>query len=258
MSQDTLQEHTELRMIIKFNSAYGGRMPEPSSTMFAASLRGVSVDYAGIIAVDAVDLDVAAAALTVIVGANGAGKSTVLEVLAGARAPSTGTVTISGVARAFVPQRSVVSDRLPLTVRDVVTVGVWGRLGHFRRVSRHDRAVIDDALERLGITDLASLPFFSLSGGQRQRALLAQGLARGADLLLLDEPTTGLDAGSARLIRAAIAGQVRCGVAVVCVSHDERLISDADEVIRMSRGRLVKNTHAEDLDGPPRPRPADW
>lgn len=211
----------------------------------AAALRGIRVDYAGSIAVDGVDLDVADGALTVIVGANGAGKSTLLEVLAGATDPTTGTVDARAAARAFVPQRSAVSDRLPLTVRDVVTVGAWGRAGPFRRVSPRDRAAIEEAMARLDITDLATLPFSSLSGGQRQRALLAQGLARGADLLLLDEPTTGLDAASAELIRASIADETRRGAAIVCVSHDERLIADADEVVRMAHGRVVENEHAD-------------
>jgi len=214
-------------------------MPPRTSPATAATLRGISVDYAGTVAVDGVDLDITSAALTVLVGANGAGKSTLLEVLAGAKAPTAGVVDASGVTRAFVPQRSAVSDRLPLTVRDVVTVGLWGRLGLFRRPDPTDRAVIDRAMRRVDIAGLAASPFSALSGGQRQRTLLAQGLARRADLLLLDEPTTGLDALSADLIRTAIADEIRGGVTVVCVSHDERLIADADELVRIAHGRIV-------------------
>jgi len=207
-------------------------------TPTSASLRGIRVDYSGVRAVDDVDLDIASAALTAIVGPNGAGKSTLLEVLAGAREPTAGHVDTRGRSRAFVPQRAAVSDRLPLTVREVVSVGAWGRTGPFRRISPALRAVVADAMARLDIASLARHPFASLSGGQRQRALLAQGLARGADLLLLDEPTTGLDAHSSALIRDAIATETRGGTAVVCVSHDDALIAEADHVIRLEDGRV--------------------
>lgn len=213
----------------------------PSSALdTAATLRDIRVDYSGTPAVDGVDLDILAGSLTVIVGANGAGKTTLLEVLAGARTPTAGTVDASLATRAFVPQRSAVSDRLPITVRDVVTVGAWGRVGPFRRLPAEARAAIDRSLQRLDIADLARHPFASLSGGQRQRALLAQGLAREADLLLLDEPTTGLDAASAELIRAAIAAEVQRDGTVVCVSHDDRLIADADVIVTMAAGRVTQ------------------
>ncbi|MEX0153234.1 zinc ABC transporter ATP-binding protein AztA [Microbacterium sp. LMI1-1-1.1] len=214
-------------------------MPLRSALSTAAALRGIRVDYPGSTAVDGVDLDITAGALTVIVGPNGAGKTTLLEVLAGARTPTAGTVDASLATRAFVPQRSAVSDRLPLTVRDVVTVGAWGRVGPFRRLSADARTAVDRSLERLDIADLARRPFAALSGGQRQRALLAQGLAREADLLLLDEPTTGLDAASAELIRAAVTAELRRDATVVCVSHDDRLIADADRVVEMAEGRVV-------------------
>lgn len=207
----------------------------PLTAVLARALR---VDYSGTLALDGVDVDLHAGALTVIVGPNGAGKSTLLEVLAGAREPSTGTVEVAQRTRAFVPQRAAVSPHLPLTVRDVVSVGAWGRTGPLRRLTAAHRAAIDGAMQRLDIAPLARHPFSSLSGGQRQRALLAQGLAREADILLLDEPTTGLDAASAQLNRAAIAHEVARGATVVCVSHDDRLIADADHLIRLDGGRV--------------------
>lgn len=195
-------------------------------------------DYGGIAALAGVDAQIPEATLTVIVGPNGAGKSTLLEILAGARPPASGTVDAGPRSRAFVPQRAAVADDLPLTVRDVVVVGAWGGAGLLRRVTGAQRQAVDGAMLRLDIVDLARHPFSSLSGGQRQRALLAQGLARTADILLLDEPTTGLDAASAALNHRTIADEVARGVAVVCVSHDDRLISSADQVIRIEAGRL--------------------
>jgi zinc/manganese transport system ATP-binding protein len=200
-------------------------------------LRGIGVDFGERTALDGVDLDVPAGTLTVVAGPNGAGKSTLLEVIAGTRQPSRGARTVSS-AVAFVPQRTAVSDRLPVTVRDVVTVGVWGRTGRWRRVGADLRAVVAAAMERLEISALAAEPFAVLSGGQRQRTLLAQGLARGADLLLLDEPTTGLDAASAERIREILRAEAERGVAVVCVSHDPAVIALADRVVSLADGRL--------------------
>jgi zinc/manganese transport system ATP-binding protein len=200
-------------------------------------LRGIGVDFGERTALDGVDLDVPAGTLTVVAGPNGAGKSTLLEVIAGTRQPSRGVRTVSS-AVAFVPQRTAVSDRLPVTVRDVVTVGVWGRTGRWRRVGADLRAVVAAAMERLEISALAADPFAVLSGGQRQRTLLAQGLARGADLLLLDEPTTGLDAASAERIREILRAEAERGVAVVCVSHDPAVIALADRVVSLADGRL--------------------
>jgi zinc/manganese transport system ATP-binding protein len=101
------------------------------------------------------------------------------------------------------------------------------------------RASVRDALERLDIAELTGMPFADLSGGQRQRTLLAQGVARRADLLLLDEPTTGLDAASGQRIRAVMREETMRGVAVACVSHDPEVLAAADEVVRLEDGRIV-------------------
>ncbi|MBT1636071.1 zinc ABC transporter ATP-binding protein AztA [Clavibacter michiganensis] len=210
-------------------------MPPPPP---AVALRGIRVDFGDRRALDGVDLELLPGALTVIAGPNGAGKSTLLEVVAGTRAPAAGTRSAADRA-AFVPQRAAVSDRLPVTVRDVVTVGAWGRSGRWRRLDADARRAVDDALDRLGLIPLASQGFAALSGGQRQRALLAQGLARGADLLLLDEPTTGLDAASAARIRAIMRAEADRGIAVVAVSHDPAVLAEADRVVRLEDGRVV-------------------
>ncbi|MFT7711706.1 zinc ABC transporter ATP-binding protein AztA [Clavibacter tessellarius] len=210
-------------------------MPPPPP---AVALRGIRVDFGDRRALDGVDLDLLPGTLTVIAGPNGAGKSTLLEVVAGTRAHAAGTRSAADRA-AFVPQRAAVSDRLPVTVRDVVTVGAWGRSGRWRRLDADARRAVDDALDRLGLIPLASQGFAALSGGQRQRALLAQGLARGADLLLLDEPTTGLDAASAARIRAIMRAEADRGIAVAAVSHDPAVLAEADRVVRLEDGRVV-------------------
>jgi zinc/manganese transport system ATP-binding protein len=204
----------------------------------AAVLHSVHVVFGDRRALDGVDLRLDPGTLTVIAGPNGAGKSTLLEVVAGTRIPTSGTRTAVADA-AFVPQRAAVPDHLPVTVRDVVTVGAWGRAGRWRRLDADARAAVDDAMDRLGVASLAAQPLGALSGGQRQRTLLAQGLARGARLLLLDEPTTGLDAASGERIRAILRSEADRGVAVACVSHDPAVLADADRVVRLEDGRVV-------------------
>lgn len=208
------------------------------TTAHPASLTGVHVSFDGREVLTAVDAYVPAGALTVIVGPNGAGKSTLLEVIAGTLAPASGQREARGPI-AFVPQRAAISPRLPVSVRDVVSVGAWGRLGPWRRMDAAARAVVHGSMERLDIQALARHPFASLSGGQQQRTLLAQGLAREAELLLLDEPTTGLDAASSLRIRTVLREEADRGAAVVCVSHDAAVIDDADRVIALADGRVV-------------------
>ncbi|PPF18023.1 MULTISPECIES: zinc ABC transporter ATP-binding protein AztA [unclassified Rathayibacter] len=208
-------------------------LPEPP-----VRLRGAHVDFGSRRALAGVDLDVAACSLTVIAGPNGAGKSTLLEVIAGVRPLTSGSRDVTG-AIAFVPQRASIPDRLPVTVRDVVAVGTWGRLGRLRRSDARAADAIATALERMEIAALAREPFAVLSGGQRQRALLAQGLARGAGLLLLDEPTTGLDSASAERIRSVLRAEADRGATVVCVSHDPSVLADADRVVGLVDGALA-------------------
>ena len=202
-----------------------------------ADLTDAHVSFGDRAALAGVDVSIASGAVTVVTGPNGAGKSTLLEVLGGTRPMSSGIRTVRG-AVAFVPQRAAIPDGLPVSVRDVVSVGAWGRLGLWRRMDAAARELVETSMDRLEILSLAREPFSSLSGGQQQRALLAQGLARDADLLLLDEPTTGLDASSALRIRAVLSEEAARGAAVVCVSHDPAVIGDAEHTIPLVEGRV--------------------
>jgi zinc/manganese transport system ATP-binding protein len=126
-------------------------------------------------------------AITALVGPNGSGKPALLGVMAGVVRPTSGRLQrVGDRPPAFVPQRSAVADALPLTVRQTVEMGRWSHRGPWRRLTRQDRATVDQAMERLGSTDLATRQLGELSGGQRQRALIAQGLAQESDLLLVD------------------------------------------------------------------------
>ncbi|MDQ0726509.1 ATP-binding cassette domain-containing protein [Microbacterium sp. W4I20] len=212
-------------------------MTSPRSTSGTeARLTGIHVAYDGGAALSGVGVEFAPGTLAVITGPNGAGKSTLLEVLAGTREHG-GERRVSGTT-AFVPQRAAIPAGLPVSVQDVVSVGAWGRLGMWRRMDAAARALVEHSMDRLDIRGLARHPFASLSGGQQQRALLAQGLARDADLLLLDEPTTGLDSASSLRIRTVLRDEAARGVAVVCVSHDPAVIGDAEHRVHLEEGRI--------------------
>ncbi|MEE6388693.1 zinc ABC transporter ATP-binding protein AztA [Microbacterium paraoxydans] len=186
-------------------------------------------------ALHGVTLAVEAGEFVVVTGPNGAGKSTLLEVVAGVRPPTRGQRTVTGEI-AFVPQRAAVPPGLPLTVRDVVAVGTWGRLGAFRRQDRRAGAAVAAAMGRTAVSGLQRRPFATLSGGQQQRALLAQGLAVEAGILLVDEPTTALDAESVRRIRAVLREEADRGTTVLCVTHDAAVIADADREVVLRDG----------------------
>ncbi|GAA4661891.1 zinc ABC transporter ATP-binding protein AztA [Streptomyces chumphonensis] len=181
---------------------------------------------------------------TALIGPNGSGKSTLLGVLAGVIRPTSGEVLTHGDRRpAFVPQRGGVADALPLTVRQAVAMGRWGVRGPWRRLTKRDRAMVDSALDRLGIAHLGSRQLGELSGGQRQRALIAQGLAQESDLLLLDEPTTGLDPEAGERIGVLLGELVNDGVTVVQATHDLHAARAADHCLLLREGRLVAEGH---------------
>ncbi|WP_425837269.1 zinc ABC transporter ATP-binding protein AztA [Streptomyces fractus] len=179
-------------------------------------------------------------ATVALVGPNGSGKSTLLGVLAGVIRPTSGEVRHHGERRpAFVPQRGAVGDALPLTVRQAVEMGRWGGLGAWRRPSRRDRAAVGAALDRLGIGGLAGRQLGELSGGQRQRTLIAQGLAQESDLLLLDEPTTGLDPEARGRIGSLLTELAAEGVTVVKATHDLEAARAADVCLLLRDGHLA-------------------
>jgi zinc/manganese transport system ATP-binding protein len=187
-------------------------------------------------------------ATTALVGPNGSGKSTLLGVLAGVIRPTSGDLRHHGERHpAFVPQHGAVGDALPLTVRQTVEMGRWGERGPWRRLTRRDHTAVDAALDRLGIGDLASRQLAELSGGQRQRTLVAQGLVQESDLLLLDEPTTGLDPEAKGRIGALLTALVADGVTVVQATHDLEAARTADACLLLRDGRLAGHGHPDQV-----------
>ena len=177
--------------------------------------------------------------IAAIIGPNGSGKSTTLNGIAGLLEPSSGSITttpINGRNRrtAYVLLSTRVNESLPITVREVVSMGRYPSTGPYRRFRDDDRLRVDQALERMEITGLADRHITELSGGQRQRVFVAQGLAQDHDMLLLDEPLTGLDITSAQAIDEVIHEEQAHGCTIILTTHDLTAAQVADYVVLMA------------------------
>ncbi|MGW5929743.1 zinc ABC transporter ATP-binding protein AztA [Streptomyces anulatus] len=226
-------------MKIMFNTPHSSPAP-PLDRNTSIRFSELCAGYPGRPVLHQVSGEIAALTATALVGPNGSGKSTLLGVLAGVIKPTSGDLLRTGDRPpAFVPQRGAVGDTLPLTVRQTVEMGRWGERGPWRRLTARDHATVDAALDRLGIGDLASRQLGELSGGQRQRALIAQGLAQESDLLLLDEPTTGLDPEARDRIGALLTALVADGVTIVQATHDLEVARAADTCLLLQDGHLA-------------------
>lgn len=214
-------------------------MPVSSSPSVAVALHRVVVYRDGHAALRGVDMEARAGRVLVVAGPNGSGKSTLLDVAAGLREPDAGRVTRHEGSRvALVPQAVAAGTGLPLTVADVVAMGTWRRLGAWRPMRRQDRDRVSAAIDAMGLSSLARRPVGTLSGGQRQRTFIAQALVQEADLLLLDEPMSGLDDRSRAAVAGAITAMASDGAAVVVVTHDPGEIAGVDETLELVDGRV--------------------
>ncbi len=180
-----------------------------------------------------------------VVGPNGAGKSTLFKVIAGILPPTSGQVDVYGrcpnehIRIAYVPQRSQVDWSFPVTVADVVMMGRVGRLGLLRWPRRRDWEIVDESLRLVDMAEMANHQIGELSGGQQQRVFIARALAQEAELLLMDEPFTGLDVPAQETL-FRILDQLRGrGVTVMVATHDLNQAADRfDRLILLNR-RLI-------------------
>ncbi len=217
-------------------------------------LTGGSVVLGGRRVLTDVDLHVEQGEFVAVLGANGAGKSTLVRALVGLNPLESGTLSLFGTPLdqfrdwtrlGYVPQRLAVGGGVPSTVREVVASGRVGRMGRFRRTSAADRHAIEHALEDVGMADRAGHPVATLSGGQQQRVLIARALAGEPEVLVLDEPTAGVDADSQDTLAGALGHLSNAGGSVVLVAHE---LGPLGALIRravvLREGRVVS-------DGPP-------
>ena len=161
-----------------------------------------------------------------VVGPNGAGKSTLFKLIVGTIEPYEGEVRLYGhapgehICIAYVPQRSQVDWNFPATVEDVVMMGRVGQIGLFKRPKREDWDVVHHCLERVNAAHLAKKQIGELSGGQQQRVFIARALMRRPQLLLMDEPTSGVDATLRHEILHLLDDLNAAGLAIVLTTHD--------------------------------------
>ena len=219
--------------------------PDPHDAVVA---RDLVLHRGSRVAIDRSTFTIPAGRITAIIGPNGSGKSTLLHAIAGLLTPSEGHIDVLGHSPSnssmrtssvsYVLQHTDIAAGTPLTVREAVGMARYPQLGLLRRPSRDDRAKVDEAMSLLKIADLAERHLTELSGGQRQRVYVAQGVAQDHDILLLDEPLTGLDLLSAKTIDAIIHEEPQHGCAVVLTTHDLEEAAAADHVL-LTCGRVL-------------------
>jgi iron complex transport system ATP-binding protein len=218
----------------------------------AVSADHLALGYGARVALAESSFEIPRGGITVLIGPNGSGKSTLLGAIAGLIEPISGSISVqtaNGGGRSrisYVLQSTKVNDSLPVTVREVVAMGRYAGNSVRHRFGPEDQTAVDDAMARMGITDLAGMHLRELSGGQRQRVLVAQGLAQDHDILLLDEPLTGLDLPSAQAIDQVIHDETTTGCTIVMTTHDLAEAQVADHVILLS-GRVVASGPSESV-----------
>ena len=217
-------------------------VPHPAGAVLL-DVDGISADYDGRPALDGVSMRLTAGGRVAVVGPNGAGKSTLFKVVAGIHRPLAGAVRVSGsdpdrhVCIAYIEQRADINWRFPATVEDMVGMGRIARNGYFRWPRRSDRSIVASAMERVAIAPLRRRQIGELSGGQRQRMFIARALAQQAELLLLDEPFSGLDAGACRRLEATLEA-LGDAVTVLLATHDLAVAERMGQVALLNR-RLI-------------------
>ncbi len=200
----------------------------------------VTFSYGETVAVRDVSLTIDAGDFLGLVGPNGSGKTTLLHLMLGLHSPDSGRIELfgqpvdefdQGERIGYVSQKATSrGGTMPVTVREAVTMGRFAHAGH-SRLTDTDREIVEDAIETVGITDLADRRINALSGGQRQRAYIARALASEADLLALDEPTVGVDAESRDAFYKLLDSLNDDGITIVLIEHDIGVVTDrADRV----------------------------
>ncbi len=228
----------------------------------AVELRGAAFGYAGAPPVlEGVDLVVGRGEFVAIAGPNGGGKTTLLRLVLGLERPQQGDVLLFGepahrfsrrAALGYLAQRAQLTIDAPATVREVVTAGTIRRAGLLGRLGPAQRARVTESIERVGLADFADRPLSRLSGGQQQRAFIAKALVAEPELLVLDEPTAGVDTESQEALAALLDRLHRdLEMTVLYVSHEFGAVERYVDRLVLVRGGIV-------FDGPPRDLPGVW
>jgi zinc transport system ATP-binding protein len=199
-----------------------------------------------------VDLEVERGEFVAIAGPNGGGKTTLVRLVVGLEQPTSGAVELMVRKVGYLPQRTQAGIDAPVTVRELVTTGRASRARLIGPLSAADRISVQEAIDRVGLSPSADRRLTTLSGGQQQRAFIAKALAADPELLVLDEPTTGVDVEAQDAI-AALLQRLRSELemTILYVSHEFGAVERFVERIVLVRGGIV-------FDGPPSALPGVW
>jgi zinc transport system ATP-binding protein len=231
------------------------------STPLVLSAHHLSVGYGDTTVVRDVDLQVRAGETVALLGANGSGKTTLVRGLLGLATLMGGELELFGVpadrfrerARiGYVPQRLALGTSVPATVREVVSSGRLARRGWLSRATGADRTAVTDAIATVGLADRAGANVAELSGGQQRRVLIARALAAEPDVLVMDEPTAGVDLASQVALAATLGVLAERGVTLLVVTHE---VGPLRDVVR--RAVVLRDGHVT-YDGPLLPSMVDY
>ncbi len=216
-------------------------------------LHGVSFSYGREPAVlRNVDLEVDQGEFVAVAGPNGGGKTTLLRLVLGLERPSAGTVDVRARRIGYLPQRAQAAVDAPITVRELVAAGRASRTRLVGPLTRADRDAVRRSIGRVGLEDRADRRLATLSGGQQQRAFIAKALAGEPDLLVLDEPTAGVDAEAQEAVASLLAELRRdLAVTILYVSHEFGAVEHFVERLVLVRREIV-------FDGAPSALPGVW
>jgi ABC-type Mn2+/Zn2+ transport system ATPase subunit len=234
------------------------REGKTSGRPLAIEASGLDIGYRGEAIVTGLDLVVPSGDSLALVGTNGSGKSTFIRTLVGLLPPLAGRLVVLGAPPgrrpaqlAYLSQFHGTGTILPIQAQDVVRMARFAALGLIGRASAEDRELVDWAMETMDVVDLRRRPMRELSGGQRQRVYLAKVLAQRADLIVLDEPTSSLDAGGRERYLDAFAAELKRGAALVTATHDIGEAVEYDQVLLLAR-RVVALGRGADVLTPDR------
>ena len=217
---------------------------------------GLTVRYESGPALEDVSFQLCAGDRTAVVGPNGAGKSTLFKAIAGVLDHGQGELHVYGhepdghICIAYVPQRSQADWSFPVNVADVVMMGRVGKLGLFRHPKARDWEIVHQALEVVNMTDLAKRQIGQLSGGQQQRMFIARALAQEAELMLMDEPLTGLDVNAQEDIFNILGILRERNVTVMVALHDLKIVSKRFDTVMLLNNRLLGHGPPEQVLSP--------
>lgn len=219
-------------------------------------VKDLTVRRNDLVVLKSVSLVVSQGEFTAIVGPNGSGKTTLIKSILGLVEPDSGEIRVFGVPIAelgdkrskigYVPQIFSIDLNFPITVFETVLMGTYGRLGVGRRPKAEDRAAAMAALEKVGVADLKDRSLARLSGGQRQRVFIARALANNPELLVLDEPTTGVDVATTGSLYSLLRQLKTEGVTIVLVSHDIGVVAEYIDTIACLNVSLVAHCRPDE------------